>query len=127
MSASLLTMQPCSTAMMGNLLSSVDAFNILLIIYDCCLLIRRVIRFRERILRGCCRAANSFISPYSETDADSLSDARHIHDDEHHEYGKQAGSENKQVLCPESLELNFTTHPFIYFKISHKLLSFLCF
>lgn len=64
---------------------------------------------------------------YSETDADSLSDARHIHDDEHHEYGKQAGSENKQVLCPESLELNFTTHPFIYFKISHKLLSFLCF
>lgn len=64
MSASLLTMQPCSTAMMGNLLSSVDAFNILLIIYDCCLLIRRVIRFRERILRGCCRAANSFISPW---------------------------------------------------------------
>jgi hypothetical protein len=64
---------------------------------------------------------------YSETDADSLSDARHIHDDEHHEYGKQAGSENKQVLCPESLELNFTAHPFIYFKISHKLLSFLCF
>lgn len=64
---------------------------------------------------------------YPETDADSLSDARHIHDDEHHEYGKQAGGENKQVLCPESLELNFTTHPFIYFKISHKLLSFLCF
>ena len=63
MSASLLTMQPCSTAMMGNLLSNVDAFNILLIIYDCCLLIRRVIRFRERILRGCLRDANSFISP----------------------------------------------------------------
>ena len=33
-------------------------------IYDCCCLIRRVIRFRERILRGCCRAANSFISPW---------------------------------------------------------------
>jgi len=64
---------------------------------------------------------------YSETDADSLSDTRHIHDDEHHEYGKQSGGENKQVLCPESLELNFTAHPFIYFKISHKLLSFLCF
>lgn len=64
---------------------------------------------------------------YSETDADSLSDTRHIHDDEHHEYGKQAGSKNKQVLCPESLELNFTAHPFINFKISHKLLSFLCF
>ena len=66
--------------------------------------------------------------PYQyRTDADSLSDARHIHDDEHHEYGKQAGGENKQVLCPESLELNFTAHPFIYFKISHNLLSFLCF
>lgn len=64
---------------------------------------------------------------YSETDADSLSDTRHIHDDEHHEYGKQSGGENKQVLCPESLELNFTAHPFIYFKISHKLLSLLCF
>ena len=36
---------------------------------------------------------------YSETDADSLSDTRHIHDDEHHEYGKQSGGENKQVLC----------------------------
>ena len=64
---------------------------------------------------------------YSETDADSLSDARHIHDDEHHEYGKQAGSENKQVLCPKPLKLNLTAHTFIYLKISHKLLSFLCF
>ena len=60
---------------------------------------------------------------YPETDADSLPDARHIHDDEHHEYGKQAGSKNKQVLCPESFKLNLTAHTFIYFKISHKLLS----
>ena len=58
-----------------------------------------------------------------ETDADSLPDARHIHDDEHHEYGKQAGSKNKQVLCLESFKLNLTAHTFIYFKISHKLLS----
>ena len=64
MSASLLTMQPCSTAMTGNLLSSVDVVNVLLIIYDCCFLIRRVIRFREMIRRGCCRAARSFISPW---------------------------------------------------------------
>ena len=60
---------------------------------------------------------------YPETDADSLPDARHIHDDEHHEYGKQAGSKNKQVLSPESFKLNLTAHTFIYFKISHKLLS----
>ena len=60
---------------------------------------------------------------YSETDADSLSDACHIHDDEHHEYGKQAGSENKQVLCPKPLKFNLTAHTFIYLKISHKLLS----
>lgn len=60
---------------------------------------------------------------YPETDADSQPDARHIHDDEHHEYGKQAGSKNKQVLCPESFKLNLTAHTFIYFKISHKLLS----
>lgn len=43
------------------------------------------------------------------------------------EYGKQAGSEDKQVLRPESLELHFTAHTFIYFKISHKLLLFLIF
>ena len=60
---------------------------------------------------------------YSETDADSLSDTRHIHDDEHHEYGKQAGSKNKQVLCPQAFKLNFTAHTFIYLKISHKLVS----
>ena len=60
---------------------------------------------------------------YPETDADSLSDACHIHDDEHHEYGKQAGSENKQVLCPKPLKFNLTAHTFIYLKISHKLLS----
>ena len=60
---------------------------------------------------------------YPETDADSLSDARHIHDDEHHEHGKQAGSENKQVLCPKPLKFNLTAHTFIYLKISHKLLS----
>ena len=64
---------------------------------------------------------------YPETDADPLSDACHIHDDEHHEHGKQAGSENKQVLCPKPLKLNLTAHTFIYLKISHKLLSFLCF
>ena len=64
---------------------------------------------------------------YPETNADSLSDACHIHDDEHHEYGKQAGGENKQVLRPESFKLHFTAHTLIYFKISHKLLSFLCF
>ena len=64
---------------------------------------------------------------YSETDADSLSDARHIHDDEHHKYGKQAGSEDKQVLCLEAFKLNFTPNTLIYFKIIHKLLSFLCF
>mgnify|MGYP000454450555 FL=1 len=62
-----------------------------------------------------------------ETDADSLADACHIHDDEHHKYGKQAGSEDKQVLRPESLELHLTAHTLIYFKISHKLLLFLIF
>lgn len=60
---------------------------------------------------------------YPETDADSLADTCHIHDDKHHEYGKQAGGKNKQVLCPESFKLNLTTHTFIYLKISHKLLS----
>ena len=62
-----------------------------------------------------------------ETDADSLADACHIHDDEHHKYGKQAGSEDKQVLRSESLELHLTAHTLIYFKISHKLLLFLIF
>ena len=60
---------------------------------------------------------------YPEIDADSLADACHIHDDEHHEHGKQAGSENKQVLCPKPLKFNLTAHTFIYLKISHKLLS----
>lgn len=60
---------------------------------------------------------------YPGTDADSLPDACHIHDDEHHEHGKQAGGENKQVLRPESLELNLTAHTLVYLKISHKLLS----
>lgn len=60
---------------------------------------------------------------YPETDADPLSDACHIHDDEHHEYGKQTGSENKQVLRPKTLKFNLTAHTFIYLKISHKLLS----
>lgn len=64
---------------------------------------------------------------HPEADADSLAHACHIQDDEHHEYGKQAGSKNKQVLRPESLELHFTAHTFIYFKISHKLLLFLIF
>ena len=45
-------------------LGSVDVVNVLLMIYDCCFLIRRVIRLRERILLGCCRAARSFISPW---------------------------------------------------------------
>ena len=39
--------------------------------------------------------------------------------------GSMSGSEDKQVLRPESLELHFTAHTFIYFKISHKLLVFL--
>jgi hypothetical protein len=64
---------------------------------------------------------------HPEADADSLAHACHIQDDEHHEYGKQAGSKNKQVLCPESFKLHFTAHTFIYFKISHKLLLFLVF
>ena len=64
---------------------------------------------------------------HSEADADSLAYACHIHDDEHHKYGKQAGSEDKQVLRPESLELHFTAHTFIYFKINHKLLLFFIF
>lgn len=46
---------------------------------------------------------------YPEIDADPLSDACHIHDDEHHEHGKQAGSENKQVLCRSPL--NSTSRP----------------
>ena len=64
---------------------------------------------------------------HSEADADSLPHTCHIHDDEHHEYGKQAGSEDKQVLCPQAFKLHFTPHTFIYFKISHKLLPFLRF
>lgn len=64
---------------------------------------------------------------HPEADTDSLAHACHIQDDEHHEYGKQAGSKNKQVLRPESLELHFTAHTFIYFKISHKLLLYFIF
>ena len=64
---------------------------------------------------------------HSEADADSLAYACHIHDDKHHKYGKQTGSEDKQVLRPESLELHFTAHTFIYFKINHKLLLFFIF
>lgn len=99
MSASLLTMQPCSTAMTGNLLSSVDVVNVLLMIYDCCCLIRRVIRLREDS-PGMLPGGKGFISPWLpkrqfEGQPDhcrgsrprsrytSMPDARRVHDDEH--------------------------------------------
>ena len=113
-------------------------FNILLIIYDCCLLIRRVIRFRERILRGCCRAANSFISPWlpylrfsvkvshtntvaddtPETDADPLSDACHLHDDEHHEHQKRFLPKINQYCARSPLNSTLTPPPLLFFSTS---------
>ena len=62
---------------------------------------------------------------HSEADADSLAYACHIHDDKHHKYGKQTGSEDKQVLRPESLELHFTAHTFYLFQ--NQPLSYCCF
>lgn len=40
-----------------------------------------------------------------ETDADPLVDTCHVHDDEHHEQGKQPSCEDEQVLALETLEL----------------------
>ena len=39
---------------------------------------------------------------YPETDTYPLPDARRVHDDEHHEHGKQPESKNKKVLGTES-------------------------
>ena len=41
----------------------------------------------------------------AETDAHPLVDARHVHDDEHHEQGKQPAGEDEQVLAFQPLEL----------------------
>ena len=49
----------------------------------------------------------------TETDADPLADACHVHDDEHHEQGEQTSGENEQVLALESLELRAATDPLV--------------
>ena len=58
---------------------------------------------------------------YPETDTYPLPDARRVHDDEHHEHGKQPESKNKKLLGTESLKFHLTPHTFVYFKIRHKL------
>ena len=61
-----------------------------------------------------------------EADTRPLPDARRVHDDEHHEHGKQPESKNKKVLGTEPFELHLTAHAFVYLKVRHKLLSFIC-
>lgn len=114
-------------------------------IYDCCFLIRRVIRLRERILLGCCRAARSFISPWlpkrrfsekvSQTTAVAADTPKPIHVHcpmpavymmTNTTHGKQPESKNKKVLGTEPFELHLTAHAFVYLKVRHKLLSFIC-
>lgn len=65
-------------------------------------------------------------SRYPEADTRPLPDARRVHDDEHHEHGKQPESENEKVLGTEPFELHLTAHAFVYLKVRHKLLSFIC-
>lgn len=60
-SASLEMMQPCSTAMIGNLLSSVAAFNVFRI--DYLELNSLTMLLREMIRRGCLAVAAFFIMP----------------------------------------------------------------
>ena len=64
---------------------------------------------------------------YPEADTYPLPDARRVHDDEHHEHGKQAEGKNKKVLGTESFKFHLTAHTFVYLKIRHKLLSLNCF
>lgn len=48
-----------------------------------------------------------------ETDANPLVDTCHIHDDEHHEQGKQSSCEDEQVLALESLELRAAAYSLV--------------
>lgn len=57
----------------------------------------------------------------TETDADPLADACHVHDDEHHEQGEQTSGENKQVLALESLELRAAPDPLVYRILRHTI------
>jgi len=49
----------------------------------------------------------------TEADADPLVDARHVHDDEHHEQGEQPAREDEQVLALEPLELRTAAYPLV--------------
>lgn len=49
----------------------------------------------------------------AETDAHPLVDARHVHDDEHHEQGEQPAREDEQVLTLEPFELRAAAYPLI--------------
>ena len=49
----------------------------------------------------------------TETDADPLANARHVHDDEHHEQGKQPACEDEQVLAFEPFELRAAAYPLV--------------
>lgn len=55
----------------------------------------------------------------TEADADPLADARHVHDDEHHEQGEQPACEDEQVLALEPLELRATAYPLVYRILRH--------
>lgn len=49
----------------------------------------------------------------TETDADPLADACHVHDDEHHEQGEQPAREDEQVLTLEPFELRAAAYPLV--------------
>ena len=66
-------------------------------------------------------------SRYPEADTRPLPDARRVHDDEHHEHGKQPESKNKKVLGTEPLNSTSRPTPLFISKsdISYCLLSVL--
>lgn len=50
---------------------------------------------------------------HTEADADPLADTRHVHDDEHHEQGKQPSGEDEQVLALEPFEFRAAAYPLV--------------
>ncbi len=55
----------------------------------------------------------------AETDAHPLVDARHVHDDEHHEQGEQPAGEDEQVLAFQPLELRAAADPLVDRVLRH--------
>ena len=54
-----------------------------------------------------------------EADTDPLVNARHVHDDEHHEQGKQSSGKDEQVLALEPLELRAAANPLVDRVLCH--------